>query len=398
MVFSQNVSDGSIQNIIKIQKHIESNPDCKMQNTVPILLQGQMTNLPAYRLPLEMTFYNIKNGRFAAEYANEIKKKNRQLDPTNSEDSKIIQNLLIGLDLKQSIILQDDLRQYGQKDPGIITHDGFVINGNRRRAVLEKLTLEGYSQFKFIVVAILPEHVSSQDLWKIEAGIQLSRHVQLNYGPINELLKFKEGLDAGLRPIEMAKSLYGGIDEKDIIKKLEQYQLVVEYLNFIGENGVFNRAKGIHEHFVDLHNIIERFQKNDPSVEEIVHTKHIVFQLIHDGVHQRDIRKIKNILENEQVRKEFWEASEHSKPESASVKKAKKNNADRLDEFTQARIIFNNCIDSMKILSEKEQPEKLLRRALKNLEAIDPEHSNLNEPEIISLIERSAHILKNLHP
>ena len=43
----------------------------------------------------------------------------------------------------------------------------------------------------------------------------MTKNVQLDYGPINTLLKFKEGVDAGLTVIQIAKNLYGG-DEKKI--------------------------------------------------------------------------------------------------------------------------------------------------------------------------------------
>jgi hypothetical protein len=343
-----------------------------------------------------LTYYNIRNGRFAAEYVDLVKNEGHELDPKNPNDSKKIQSLLMEIDPKQSRILEKDLQQYGQKDPGIITYDGFVINGNRRRSVLEELVSLGHSEFKFIEVARLPPNVSSQDLWKLEAGIQLSRNVQLDYGPINELLKFKEGIDAGLSPIEIANALYGGFKEKDILEKLEQLKLIIEYLNFIGEPGIFNRAKGIHEHFIDLRNVLNAFRKLGAGPDEVVSVKRIGFQLIHDGVPQREIRKIKDILVNEKSKKEFWEAIEYSKPEEANKKREQKIHAELNDEFTPARTVFNNCLDSTKALSEAQQPEKLLRRALTNLESIDISSKLMKNPEIASLISDIETAIKKL--
>lgn len=374
------------ENAIKINEYIKNNPDCKVPKTITITLQGKRMDLQTYRLPLDFTFYNIRNGRFAAEYVDLVKNEGHELDPKNPDHSKKIQSLLFELDPKQSRILEKDLQQYGQKDPGIITYDGYVINGNRRRSVLEELGSLGHSEFKFIEVARLPPNVSSQDLWKLEAGIQLSKNVQVEYGPINELLKFKEGIDAGLTPIEIANSLYGGFKEKDILDKLEQLKLIIEYLNFIGEPGVFNRAKGVHEHFIDLRNVLNNFRKMGAGPDEVVSAKRIGFQLIHDGVPQREIRKIKDILANEKSRKEFWQAIEYSKPEEFNKKREKKIQAEFNDEFTGARTIFNNCLDSTKALSESQQPEKLLRRALTNLESIDFDSPLLKESEIASLI------------
>ena len=359
-------------------------------------MQGKWANLWVYRLPLNLTFYNIRNGRFAAEYADLVRKENCELDPTDPGDSKKIQDLLISLDPKQSRILEKDIQQNGQKDPGIITHDGFVINGNRRRSILEGLVSVGQSRFDFIEAARLPPDVSSKDLWKIEAGIQLSRNVQLDYGPINELLKFKEGIDAGISPIEIAESLYGGFKEKDIEDKLVEFKLISEYLRFIGEQGVFNKAKRIHEHFIDLRKILAEFDKTEPMPDDLVNAKYIGFQLIHDGVPAREFRKMKEILVNGSTREELWEAGKYSRPESSREKMVKRRYAEESDEYTKARTVFNNCVDSIKALSEAEQPEKLINRALKNLKAIDVERANLGKPGIISMLDEVDKVLRDL--
>jgi len=390
------MSNENSEDALKINEYVEKNPSCKISKTISIILQGKKIDLQTFRLPLDLTYYNIKNGRFAAEYIDLIKKEGHELNPKNPDDSKKIQSLLFELDPKQSRILEKDLQQHGQKDPGIMTYDGFVINGNRRRSVLEELGSLGHSEFKFIEVSRLPPNVSSQDLWKVEAGIQLSRNVQLDYGPINELLKFKEGIDSGLMPREIANALYGGFKENDILEKLEQLQLIIEYLNFIGEPGVFNRAKRIHEHFIDLQNVLKGLKKYGAELDEIISVKRIGFQLIHDGVPQREIRKIKDILSNDKSKKEFLKAREYSRPEEQNKKKEKRILAELNDEFTEARIIFNNCLDSTKALSESQQPEKLLRRALTNLESIDFDSNLLQKPGITSLISEIESIIKRI--
>lgn len=390
------MSNEQTENALKINEYIKNNPDSLISKTLTVNLQGQQIDLKTYHLPIELTFYNINNGRFAAEYVDLKKKIGRELDPQNIDDSKKIQTLLFEIDSKQSRILEKDLQQYGQKDPGIISYDGKIVNGNRRRSVLEELVSLGHSEFKFIDVARLPPNTTKQDLWKIEAGIQLSKNVQLDYGPINELLKFKEGIEAGLQPLEIANSLYGGFKENDILQKLEQLKLITEYLNFIGETGVFNRAKGVHEHFVDLRNILNLFQRQGASPDEIVAAKHIGFQLIHDGVPQRELRKIKDILLSERTKKEFWQAIEYSKPEPTGKKLEKRIKAEQNDEFTTTRTIFNNCLDSTKAISESQQPEKLLKRALTNLESIDSDAQLLKKSEITSLISEIEAVIAEL--
>ncbi|VVB90944.1 Uncharacterised protein [uncultured archaeon] len=45
---------------------------------------------------------------------------------------------------------------------------------------------------------------------------------------------------------------------------------------------------------------------------------------------------------------------------------------------------------------ESNKPKTLLRRALSNLESIDPKHQNLKDPEIIKLLNSIAEIITKL--
>ena len=159
---------------------------------------------------------------------------------------------------------------------------------------------------------------------------------------------------------------------------------------------MFNKAKRIHEHFIDLRKILVEFEKTDSEPEDLVNAKYIGFQLIHDGVPAREFRKMKEILANRATREELWEARRYSHPEPSRTKIDKRRDAEERDEYTKARTVFNNCVDSIKALSEAEQPEKLINRALKNLRAIDIEHANLNKPEIISMLDEVDRVLRAL--
>ena len=81
-----------------INEYIQNNPNAKLSKTHSVILKGVSTDLQVYNIPLKNLVYNIKNGRFAAEYQ-ELKNKNgRELESENSEDRKELQKLLISLD------------------------------------------------------------------------------------------------------------------------------------------------------------------------------------------------------------------------------------------------------------------------------------------------------------
>ena len=263
-------------------------------------------------------------------------------------------------------------------------------------SVIESI-FETDSNFNTLMVARLPPNISPIDLWKIEAGIQLSRKVQLDYGPINTLLKFKQGIDAGLTALQITKTLYGDYTEKEVKEKLGVLGLIVLYLDFIGERNNFKKAERITEHFIDLRNIIEIERKNNPDPDNLTQIKKIGFQLIHDGLDQRGLRKLKDILKNSITREEMiTKSKKYCQPEKSGKKFEKKMQAEENDEFTPTRTIFNGALDSVKAISESEEPIKLINRAIKNLEIIDPKHSSLKNSESIQRLDILNSILEKI--
>jgi hypothetical protein len=166
----------------------------------PVEISGQKCILPFYRIPINPYLkYNVNNGRLAMDVQQWEKDYHRKLDACDEEDAKIIRSLLLELDPEKTRILKGDLKLKGQIEPGVITHDGFVINGNRRMAIFEELhDDEPTGKWECLEVVRLDPNISERDLWKIEAGLQLSKDKIAEYHPVNELLKIKQGISAGL--------------------------------------------------------------------------------------------------------------------------------------------------------------------------------------------------------
>ena len=265
----------------RIDKYIKENPKCKQQEVIPLILQGQKKKIVVYRLPIELLYYNIRNGRFAAEYASLVKKHGGELKAEDPNDAKKIKDLLLGLDKNETSRTYDDIKLKGQWVPGIITEDGYVIDGNRRMSILTQLFEDTVDDnFKYLNVAKLDEPISANDLWKLEAGIQLGKDEILRYGPINELIKLQEGVSAGISTKEIAKTLYGIDDVSEIEEKLDRLELIKEYLNFIDRPDDFEVAKGYHEHFIRLQEIITAEKKMGTEPDLRVTIKQIVFGIV----------------------------------------------------------------------------------------------------------------------
>ncbi|MFF9685506.1 transcriptional regulator [Streptomyces sp. NPDC014623] len=89
--------------------------------------------------------------------------------------------------------LLTSLKDFGQTDPGLITHEGILVNGNTRRAALLKLHGPTYP----MRVAVLPPSCDWRDIAAIELSLQLRKEHRRDYSYINRLLAVEELVEQG---------------------------------------------------------------------------------------------------------------------------------------------------------------------------------------------------------
>jgi hypothetical protein len=386
-----------------IDAYIESHDDVKIGNW-PVEIAGQKQILPYYKFPLKLLRYNVNNGRLAMERQQWEKDQGRALDLSQPDDVMVIRDILLGLDRDQTEALKKDLSQKGQMEPGVITHNGVVINGNRRMALLEVLhESEPTGRWKCLEAVRLPATISQSDLWKIEAGLQLSKGKITEYHPVNELLKIKQGIDAGLSPEEVAAAMYGRtVDE--VKKALERLELIDNFLLFWGKGGTYGLIKtfGLHEYFVDIqNNIIPQWEREGLPNRQRHDQLTYAFALIRAGVlfaqrGQADKRKKKGIThwDIRDLRKIFSDA--HAK--DAFLEHLGKTKAEQLRSISEATVIedFRSAQDVLSMREQRDQPIKLIERATKALESIDRESRHFREERVKQAIAKLLQLIQDI--
>ena len=282
----------------RIAKSIDEN-DCKQKDYERVFVRGKKKILSVYRLPTEFLYFNIQNGRFAAEYREKIRTEGGVLDPKSPGDAKQIQKMLLDLDPAQTKLDKKDFSEVGQRESGLITPDGYVIDGNRRLAIITSLFAETQEeQWKYMDVARLTEPLVKEDLWRLEGGYQLGKEQQQKYGPINTMLKIREGKDAGLSNKQIADALYG-VKEKEIEDILDRLKLVERYLEHINAAERYSFARSKDNHFINLQAIITNAKQRGYDHVKITNMKTAAFQLIFEGKKHEDIRKINQAINAE---------------------------------------------------------------------------------------------------
>ena len=366
----------------------------------PLEISSVKKILPFYRFPIKpLLRYNINNGRFAMEVQEWETKNKRKLDSCRDDDAEIIRNLLSELSREQTELLKKDLKSKGQMEPGVITYDGFEINGNRRMAILEELWMEEkIGKYECFEAIRLPASIGARDLWRIEAGLQLSQDKVAEYHPVNELLKIKQGCDAGLDVGEISASMYGR--SEDYVREcLSRLELIDTFLDSIKQpqNYGFIKKFGLHEYFIDVQNsVLKKLKKDGVNKRQISEYLNYSFALIHagvliqkeakkkrEGITHWDIRKLGKIFSNAHAKDAFLE----------NIRKEKRildvNSKTLVEDFKAATEILD-------MQEQSDQPIKLVEKATKALESIDRTNRHFREERVIKAMNKLALLVNEI--
>jgi len=352
---------------------------------VRVEYDGEIHTLDVHRLPIKELIFNLRNGRFASELKAKEEELKRKLDPNDKQDALIIRNLLLELEPNETEALKEDLKLHGQIDPGIITFDGAVINANRRMAVFNSLDdATGDSKYQYLLAARLPRKVDEKDIWRIEAGLQFGKDFRLRYGPVNELLKLREGANRGLTNKEISTTLLGRFTAQGVQDRLAVLKLIDDYLDFIGRDGEYNILHRDVEKFNSLHTVVKGLRKSkgekSPDITKIIT---IAFLMIEKtNLSHWDIRNLRKISREKEATTALMNDLKPKNP-----REMKKDN---LEEAYQGA---KDIVDDKK---EHNRPARLLKRALTAINHINPKSARLKDSNVIVLVKDIFAALKKI--
>ncbi|MBB5153727.1 hypothetical protein [Saccharopolyspora phatthalungensis] len=176
------------------------------RETVTVDWNGQLLSVEVIDLPLASLYYNPATHRVRAQRSHDpVRDKTLNKDPYSDESQDYLKFLLQAepKDPRRRDTDFDALRQslkdFGQSDPGLITHQGVLVNGNTRAAALRELGVQSMR------VAVLPESFTWADINAVELSLQLRKDHRRAYSYINRLLAMEEQAALGKTPEAIAK-------------------------------------------------------------------------------------------------------------------------------------------------------------------------------------------------
>ncbi|MCC7138402.1 MAG: hypothetical protein IT460_08260 [Planctomycetes bacterium] len=251
------------------------------------------TECPVIQVPTKDLLFNPRLGRLVLV---RLKDPGRLENPEEAEAQAAIQKEL--LSHRESKELAGHIKDEGQLEPGIVTSDGVLLNGNRRLSVLRQLWEQTKDdKFAYMKVVVLPADARPDEMYLLEVTLQMTPETRARYGPITTLVQLREGLRVHrLDKVQLAHAMYKSADELE--EQINILQLVDEYLKFIKrphdylhlEDDLADAGKGKGQHFLEL-NLLRKKHASKPFWAAL---KLHVFQLIRSGATYEDIRALKS--------------------------------------------------------------------------------------------------------
>ncbi len=176
------------------------------RETVTVDWNEQQAHVEVIDLPLNGLYFNPGTHRIRAQRSHDpVRERALEKDPWSAESQDYLKFLLMAAptnpDLRDTDFdkLQESLQQFGQNEPGLVTHHGVLVNGNTRAAALRELGMQSMR------VGVLPESFTWADINAVELSLQLRKDHRRDYSYVNRLLAMEEQAALGRTPEQIAK-------------------------------------------------------------------------------------------------------------------------------------------------------------------------------------------------
>ncbi len=372
-----------------------------------------------YYLPISNLKLRKHNGRIKADVKTFEKKNNREIDEINEQS--LLRDFLINNDKNQTEKLKTLLSTETQREPAVITCDGFLINGNRRRAVFEVLYNDNYQdkQFENMKVVVLDPKVALLDIERIENRYQLQDEGKSEYSGLNRALSIRDKVENGYTVEVQLKDdpLHYHKKGREFINEVKKYdaeylhplECADRYLKYFGKEGLYElitdaigSKDGRWQALKDYSNFYYGTLLNDRQrrkfkiqKEDIGRIEDVAFKLIRKrelgglGSLYSIIRKLKDYTNNEEAKKHIFKITKEVDIKLPAEEMIDHNTKEQISEKVEDKKwgkYFEQCIltnlhqaDSVVGNARlQEKPLDLIKQALKKLEHENLDIKNIN--------------------
>lgn len=269
---------------------------------------------PVYKIPTFVLKFRKDNGRIASDIIS-YEKKHGRFEEATDFGQNIIREFLYKKDIEATKELQRTIIDRGQDEPAVITCDGFLINGNRRKMALELLASDHPTEAKYktLEVVVLPGRKQTPEdetpptpyeIEQIESAYQFHSHGKSEYTNFDKAISIRRKLENGMSIKEQLSydATFNMLPDSEKNKKINQIdsdflkplECIDKYLDRLGRNGMYDTIatakgsqKGQWQAFIDYYKSVDKYLRDPNKIHRLNITKNergdvesIAFKLI----------------------------------------------------------------------------------------------------------------------
>lgn len=424
---------------LRVEKLQEITENSKpIMTGVKIPYKGTEREFNVYQIPLKYLVYNPYNGRIGTKVKT-FEVNSHKLNPEKENDIKIIEEYLWDSKPDRNKKTLQSLLKLKQKDYGIVSKNGFIIDGNRRASILNRIYRErddygkkyDVNHCQYFNAIILNDNADQREILRLETTYQMGMDEKLDYNATEKYLKCKQLLEVGYSIRDIADMM--DETETTIKKNLEILKLMDEYLENFDYKDMYSMLEKREGQFVDLNNYAKAYETKsgnaktnwNPSDSDITDMLSISFDYIRTQYEGKEFRSIaqngkttvpKSIFASEKLWKEFRDKhfkivdSIVDEPVSTFINRDDLDGdivdalADRDEVWTQKVVNpfttnLKHSKSKLENIQQADKPHFLLEKALSSLNEIDSNQESLYSKEALEIVKQinsSAYELKKI--
>ncbi|MFF7328560.1 hypothetical protein [Streptomyces sp. NPDC008150] len=189
-----------------IKKRVAEAQTTGTRETVTVDWNEQKAHVDVIDLPLSKLYFNPSTHRIRAQRSHDPERDVVLEQAPWIRESQEYLRLLLKVSPTDTHLrdpdfdaLKDSLKEFGQNDPGLVTHTGVLVNGNTRAAALHELGVQTMR------VGVLPESFTWADINAVELSLQLRKDHRRDYSYINRIIAMEEQASLGRTPEQIAR-------------------------------------------------------------------------------------------------------------------------------------------------------------------------------------------------
>ena len=314
-------------------------------------LRGQTAPRPVYRIPLDLVYYNNKNGRIAtliSKWEADNGYKISELD--RDKYNETIENYIIKSNEAAYKKTKKSIESISQREAGVVLSNGCIIDGNRRYTCLRRLNSEdGSGKYGYFEAVILDPEITAdeKEIKRLELELQHGQDEKVSYNPIEALIDvYKTVVEEQLLTTkEYADN--SNKTEAAVKKDLGQAEIIIDFLDYINAPGKYYIAVDLQldASIFEIYNIKQKLSEEEWEKAKIVLYDNMLAKTVGDI--KQLMRDIKMVINSDYFEDYFDKHYEAAKPLHQKLKDVEMLDSDYIkDNIRSDDNLKKNLLDA----------------------------------------------------